>query len=153
VLFFRAAGKERSMKVWEYSDRTAYLVRVDRGEEMMEVLRTVAKKRGVGAARVSGIGALENAELGYFDVERKEYLRKKLPGSWELLSLAGNISLRDGEVMPHIHVILGNVDLECRGGHLFSGVVSVTGEIFIEPLPGALHREMDREVNLPLLDH
>jgi len=140
------------MKLWEYPDRGAYLVRVDRGEEMMETLRAVAREKGIEAGRVSGIGALQDAELGYFDVERKDYLRKKLPGSWELLSLAGNISLRDGEVLPHIHVILGNVDLECRGGHLFSGVVSVTGEIFIEKLPEALHREMDDEVKLPLLD-
>ncbi len=140
------------MKVWEYPDRAAFLVRVDRGEEMMETLRAVAARKKIDAASVSGIGALENAELGYFDVNRKEYLRRKLTGSWELLSLAGNISLRDGEVMPHIHVILGNADLECRGGHLFSGVVSVTGEIFIEALPGPLHREMDDEVSLPLLD-
>jgi predicted DNA-binding protein with PD1-like motif len=139
------------MKVWEYPDREAFLVRVDRGEEMMDTIRAVAREKRIEAARVSGIGALENAELGYFDVNQKEYLRMKLPGSWELLSLAGNISLRDSDVMPHIHVILGNVDLECRGGHLFSGVVSVTGEIFIETLPGALHREMDDEVSLPLL--
>jgi hypothetical protein len=141
------------MKVWEFEGGKRLLVRVDRGEDVMEVLGTVAAEKKVEAGRVSGIGALRDAEIGFFDVERREYLRGTLPGSWELLSLEGNISLRDGGAMPHIHVILGNAECECRGGHLFSGIVSVTGEIFIERLDGTLAREMDPEVRLPLLDH
>ncbi len=138
------------MKIWEY-DGGRFLVRVDRGEEMIDSLRAAAVEKKIGAGRVTGIGALRDAELGYFDLDRKEYIRSRVAGSWELLSLTGNISLRDGEVVPHIHVILGDIDLNCRGGHLFSGMVSVTGEIFIDRLPGSLHREMDDEVDLPLL--
>lgn len=140
------------MKVWEFDGGGRYVVRVDRGEEMMEVLRAVAKEKRIEAGRVTGIGALRDAELGYFDVDRKEYLRSVAPGSRELLSLTGNIGLRDGDPVPHIHVILGDGEMHCTGGHLFSGVVSVTGEIFIDRLPGALHRELDPEVDLPLLD-
>ena len=140
------------MKVWEFDGGTRFLVRVDRGEEMMETLRIVAAEKRIEAGRVTGIGALADAEIGYFDVDRKEYLRGRAPGSWELLSLTGNISLKDGEVMPHIHVILGNGDFACRGGHLFSGVVSVTGEIFVDRLPGSLHRGMNREIGLFLLE-
>ncbi|MFH1277569.1 MAG: DUF296 domain-containing protein [Candidatus Eisenbacteria bacterium] len=139
------------MKVWEYDGGDRYLVRVDRGEELTDTLRAVAKEKGIHAGRIAGIGALRDAELGYFDVDRKEYLRGIVEGSWELLSLTGNVSLRSGEPVPHIHVILGDANLNCKGGHLFSGVVSVTGEIFIDRLPGALHRETDPEVDLPLL--
>lgn len=139
------------MQVWEFEEGKRYLVRVDRGEDVMEAVRTVAADKGIEAGRVTGIGALADAELGYFDVETKEYSRGRLPGSWELLSLVGNISLRDGRVQPHLHVLLGNAKLECRGGHLFSGTVSVTGEIFIDRLPGTLRREVDPEVRLPLL--
>jgi len=139
------------MKIWDLKDGRL-LVRVDRGEEMMETLLAVARERKIEAARVTGIGALRDMTLGYFDVDRKEYLRGELSGSWELLSLSGNLSLRDGEPIPHIHVIVGDANLNLRGGHLFSGTVSVTGEIFIDPLPAPLHREMDPEVNLFLLD-
>ncbi len=147
-----SGGRRSIVKVWEFDGGTRYLVRVDRGEELMETIRIVAAERKIEAARLAGIGALVDAELGYFDVDRKEYLRGKAPGSWELLSLSGNVSLKDGEVMPHIHVILGNADFACRGGHLFSGVVSVTGEIVIDRLPGSLHRAMHREIGLFLLE-
>ncbi|MBN1826088.1 MAG: DUF296 domain-containing protein [Candidatus Eisenbacteria bacterium] len=147
-----AHGKEANVKIWEMEGGARLLVRVDRGEEMMEALRAVAREKKVEAARVTGIGALRDMTLGYFDLDRKEYVRGELSGSWELLSLSGNLSLRDGEPIPHIHVIVGDAGLNVRGGHLFSGTVSVTGEIFIDRLPAPLHREMDPEVSLPLLD-
>jgi predicted DNA-binding protein with PD1-like motif len=140
------------VRVVEFEGGDRLLIRLDRGDEMMRVLRTVCAERKIEAGRVRGIGALRDVQIGYFDVERKEYARGRLTGSWELLSLEGNIALRDGEYVPHVHVILGGPDFECRGGHLFAGVVSVTGEIFVDRLPGALHRAMDPEVRLPLLD-
>ena len=43
------------MKIWEFDDGR-FLVRVDRGEEMIETLRAAAAEKKIGAGRVTGIG-------------------------------------------------------------------------------------------------
>ncbi len=141
------------MQIWQSRTGGVFCVRVDRGEEICGALRDVAMEKGMRAASVTGIGALREIELGYFDVERKEYDRFTLDGSWELLALSGNVTLRDGEPFPHLHGIFGFTKGKVRGGHLFSGVVSVTAEVFLRPFPVPIHRTIDPEVDLALMDH
>lgn len=141
------------MKIWQSRSGGVFCVRLDRGEEICGAVRAVAEEKGLRAGSVTGIGALEKVELGYFDVATKEYEHFHLDGSWELLSLTGNLAARDGELFPHLHAVLGFRQGEVRGGHLFSGTVSVTGEIFLLPFPVPIHRALDPEVNLALMDH
>ena len=42
---------------------------------------------------LNGIGAIKNPEMGYFDIDRKDYDRKIFNGDYELTSYMGNISL------------------------------------------------------------
>ena len=123
-----------------------------RGEEVLETLGAFVKEQGIAAATVRGIGALQDCELGFFDVETKVYERTLFPSSMELINLAGNVSWADEEPLLHLHAVLAGSDLVARGGHLFRGVVSVTGEVFFDVFERRLERAQEPETGLKLLD-
>jgi hypothetical protein len=64
----------------------------------------------------------------------------------------GNISLKDDEIWLHLHATLSDEHFQVTAGHLKSGVISVTGEIILHPLPGSVTRQLDPAFNSFLLD-
>lgn len=127
-----------------------YAIELSRGDNPIESLSSFAREIKAGGF-FQGIGALEWAEIGYFDIESKQYLHKKVDGYFELLSLMGNIVFADDKPLVHAHIILGKRDNSTIGGHLFAGNVSVTGEIiFIPASKDEITRLKDDFTNLSL---
>ncbi|QTA37761.1 DUF296 domain-containing protein [Thermosipho ferrireducens] len=79
--------------------------------------------------------------LGWFNVNTKEYEKDFFKEPYELLTMSGNISLKDNGIFPHIHVSFSGYDKKVIGGHLFSGTVCNTVELFIEKLNIELYRK------------
>ena len=80
----------------------------------------------------------------------KEDVEEK--GQAEVLSLTGNLALRDNEPFFHIHVALGLRDGSARGGHLFEATVRPTVELVLTTYAKPVRRRVDPETGLPLLD-
>ncbi|MDP2650254.1 MAG: DUF296 domain-containing protein, partial [bacterium] len=80
-----------------------YILRLMRGEELFTALLAFAKKENVTAGVLNGIGAMADIEVGYYDLETREYSFKKLKEPLEVVSMTGNASLVDGEPFFHIH--------------------------------------------------
>lgn len=146
--------------VKEYTDGKVYLLRFDRGEEVMMHLLNWARERRLEGAFLSGLGAIENPHLGYFDAEKRSYIDKEFEGEFEIASLCGNLSWdadEEGEGEPepkpiaHIHVVISGPNFLAFGGHLYSAVVSGTVEIAVNPIDTKLVREYKEELNLKLL--
>jgi len=129
-----------------------YLLRLEKGEEIVETLRRFARKVNLKAASLTGIGAVDRMTLGFFDPAAKEYRRYEHRGIIEILSLTGNVAWKDGECVVHAHVSAAEEKAGAMGGHLFSGTVSATVEIVVEPFATRIERALDEEVGLPLLD-
>ena len=106
----------------------------------------------ISSAFIYGLGAITDAELGFFVSEKKEYKKRKFSDNYELISLTGNITLLDNVPFPHIHVTLGTNDFQTISGHLFGAAVSVTVEIIIFSLPEPTTRFKDPNVGLNLID-
>jgi predicted DNA-binding protein with PD1-like motif len=136
------------MRVRTLDDR--FLVRVDRGEELVASILEVAARHDLGSGVVLAIGALENVELGFYVLDEKRYLRRTLPGMHELLSLQGNLARLDGEPALHAHVVLGARDFSTLGGHLFRGSVAVVAEVVILPDRSTVSRGKDEPTGLNL---
>jgi len=68
------------------------------------------------------------------------YSRKSFSGNYEIISLTGNITCRDGEPWPHLHALFGDDQMAVVGGHLDQARVSATFECFITELGGPLNR-------------
>ncbi|ASJ12762.1 PPC domain-containing DNA-binding protein [Thermococcus thioreducens] len=128
-----------------------FLFRIPEGEEFLEFINRFAKKNNILIGTVSAIGTLRNPKIGYFDEEAGEYKIIALRGTYELVSLLGNISVKDGEPFAHIHVALGDSDGMLYGGHLIEGEVFVA-EVFIQELLGELLERKPQENGLALWD-
>jgi predicted DNA-binding protein with PD1-like motif len=111
-----------------------------------------ARDQEIGIAHLSGIGAFADAEVGFFDRERKEYDRIPIREETEVLALLGNLTVTDEGPRVHAHVTLGRSDGSAMGGHLFEGHVGATLEVFVSASPGEVRRAPDEATGLPLLD-
>jgi len=100
---------------------------------------------------VIGLGAMSFYVLGYYDIHKKEYQREEYSDEVELVSCVGNIAFKGSEPITHLHAVVSNRAMETRGGHLFEGIISATGEFSIFDSEVSLAR-LDRKTGLPLLD-
>ena len=66
-----------------------------------------ARANKLGASRFTAIGAFQDVTLGYFDWETKEYKKIPVNEQVEVLSLIGDVALKDGEPKVHAHVVVG----------------------------------------------
>ena len=129
----------------------AIVLRVDRGDEILEQLKAVCLKENVKLASVSGIGAINDLTSGVWDVERKEYYSNHFTGVYEVANLVGTITTMNGEYYAHIHISAGDAQGHVVGGHLNRAVVSATSEIVLHLIDGTVEREFSPEVGLNLL--
>jgi len=128
-----------------------FIVVLERGEEVVKALTDFVNENELEGGEVRGVGGVKNVVLGFYDIERKEYLKRRFDGFFELLSLIGNISIVDGKPFCHLHATLSGRDYGAIGGHLFEATVSVTGEFFIQAAP-KLTRKFDETTGLNLIN-
>jgi predicted DNA-binding protein with PD1-like motif len=141
----------RSKLLNEGPERTYALV-FDKGDEPVAQITEFATAHGIGAARLSAIGAFSDVVLGYFDWQKKEYERIEIHEQVEVLSLLGDIALGErGEPKLHAHVVLGKRDGTAHGGHLLEGRVRPTLEVLLVQSPSVLQKRHDPETGLALI--
>jgi predicted DNA-binding protein with PD1-like motif len=133
-------------------DAVTYAIIFERGDEVIEGIESFAEETGVHSAHFTAIGAFQEATLGYFEIERKEYDRIPVEEQVEVLTLAGDIALKDGKPKVHCHVVLGKRDGLALGGHLIEATVRPTLEVILTESPGQLRRRHDETTGLALID-
>jgi hypothetical protein len=118
-------------------------LRLGHGENLHEAIAKACGEYGCDSAVVlSGVGMLRSVEFGWFT--GSEYLRSALPDTFELASLSGDVSLKEGILYPHLHVVLNRKDHSVVAGHLLGATVDHNLEIFLKPLTTVrLDREFD----------
>lgn len=138
-------------KMEKYSPGRVVMGRLDHGADLLEEITEICRKEGIRMGRVEAIGAVSGARLGFYDQKTREYQFFTIDQPLEILKLAGNISIKDGDPMVHAHVVLGDKDGKAFGGHLAPGTTVFACECIIGVLEGpVLERKSDRETGLPL---
>lgn len=135
------------MKTHREQDGTL-VVSLVRGDAVRANIESLAASEGIAAARVTAIGAVEAPELGYYRLDEKRYVKRTFPGIMELVSLEGNLTLKDGKPFLHAHVAVSGEDFGVFGGHLFDAKAGVVVEMFVVPLATPLPRVMCDEIGL-----
>ena len=128
-----------------------FAVVFDKGDEFMAGLQAFAREQSLTASHFTAIGAFSDAMLGFFERERKDYKRIPVGEQVEVLSLVGDIALKNGEPKIHAHVVLGRSDGAALGGHVLEAHVWPTLEVVVEESPRHLQRIEDDETGLPLI--
>lgn len=124
------------------------IVSLEKGDSLRSMVEDLAAKLGIGGAEVSAVGAVEDADLGCYVLADKKYVRRGFAGILELVSLQGNLTIKDGKPFLHAHVAMSGEDFAVHGGHLFDAKVGVVVEMFIRPLAGPLQRIFCDEIGL-----
>lgn len=123
-----------------------------KGEEIISTLKNYLIDNKIQAAHITGLGAVDVLEIAYYNLETKEYERHSINSAVEILSLNGNVGIKeDGETIVHLHGTFGRRDLSVFGGHIFSMRVSGAGEIHMRVFDGSINRNYDEETGLNLM--
>ena len=130
----------------------SYVVRLNKGEEVISSLKKLCKDENIRLGEITGLGASDLIEIGVFNVKTKEYKTKTFEGMFEITSLVGNATRKDGEVYLHIHINFGDEDGVVKGGHLVRTNISATSEIILRKIEGEVGRKLSEEIGLNLLE-
>lgn len=117
---------------------TIYL-RLDPKEEILEEIGKVAEKENIRLAQVTGLGAINDFTAGVYNTVTKEYHSIQFQGAFEIVSLTGTVTRKDGDEEGLVH-----------GGHLNRAIISATAEIQIQVIDGEIGREFSDEIGLNL---
>ena len=131
---------------------TTYAVIFGGGGEVASGLTEFAEKNHIQSGHLTAIGALSGAVLAYFDRNRKEYKKITINSQVEVLSFIGDFALDKGKPALHAHVVVGFPDGHTMGGHLLEAHVWPTLEVFLVASPTPLHKQLDPDSNLDLID-
>ena len=127
------------------------VLRIQKGEEILESIRVVCEREHILTGSISGLGAVGQLTLGVFNSKKFVYETTDYTGDMEIASCVGNITTMDGKCYLHVHLAAANPTKGLVvGGHLSRGVVSLTGEFILHAIPAAVDREYSPEVGLNL---
>ena len=129
-----------------------YMLVFDKGDDVMDVLKQFAASQQLEGAHFTAIGALREATLAFFVREKRDYEEIPVDEQVEVLSLTGNIANFEEKPRLHVHAVLGRRDGSTIGGHLASGTVWPTLEVYLTETEAPLPRRTDEETGLALLD-
>ena len=128
------------------------IVRLNKGEEIVEKLLELQKSLGIRLASVNGLGAVEEVTVGVFYPATKTYKANHYQGDYEIVSLHGTLTTQEGKPYAHLHMSIGDEEGRVFGGHLNKAVISATCELVVQVLDGTVERRMEPEIGLYLMD-
>jgi len=142
----------RSKLLNDTDGQRTFAVVLETGDEAMGCLQTFVEKERISAAQITGIGALSDARLNYFDWDTKEYEPIPVAEQVEVASLVGDVALSpEGKPALHIHVVLGRRNGNALAGHLAEAHVRPTLEVIVTEPPAHLLKAHDLESGLALI--
>jgi uncharacterized protein len=139
-------------KLLQAGDLKTWAVIFQTGDEAVSGLIQFARENKLSAAQVTAIGAFSSLKIAYFSIEKNDYKYIPITEQVEVLSLLGDITLNENEPRLHVHVVVGKSDGTAHGGHLVEARVRPTLEVIITESPKHLHRKIDPETGLALID-
>jgi uncharacterized protein len=134
-------------------DGKNHVVILERGEDVIPAMEKYCTDQKITSGFFTGIGAVNNIEVGYYDFEKREYHFRAEEGDFEVASMDGNIALFNDKPFIHVHAVLSRCDktLECIGAHIKKANVAVTLELFITEMSAPITRMHNDFIGLKLL--
>ena len=129
-----------------------YAVIFETGDEIASGLTKFTSEQKLAGSSFKAIGALSSVKLAWLDWKTKKYQPSVvLNEQLELVSLIGDIALKDGKPHVHAHVVIAKSDGTAHGGHLMEAHVRPTCEVVLTESPRHLQKQIDPESGLALI--
>ncbi|WP_312390117.1 DNA-binding protein [Chryseobacterium sp.] len=129
-----------------------YIVSLDDKSSIVEALTDFVTNQHVQAGEITGIGAVNEATLRFFDPATKKYVDKTFNEQMEISNITGNVSEVEGKPMLHLHITLGRQDYTALAGHLLDAKIRGAGEFIFYPLNTKVIKVKNEDVGLNFYD-
>lgn len=126
-----------------------FVARLDHGRDWRAQIEDFAAEEDLDAAFFVGLGAVQDAEIYFYDQDEQEYYPERFDEPFEVASCTGNVSWLDGERFAHTHMVLSREDGSCVAGHL-NEATTFAGELYVREFDTDLVREHDETTDLDL---
>lgn len=126
-----------------------FVCRLSHGEDWRGQIESFAAEEDVDAAFFFGLGAVQDAEVYYYDQSDLEYRSVAFDEPLEVAACVGNVSLLEGEPFAHTHAVLSRRDGETLAGHL-NRATTFAGELHVRAFDTTLERVRDDVTDLDL---
>lgn len=119
------------------------------GRRLAREIEDLARAEDVEAGWFTALGAVQDAEVWFYDQDETEYQSVTFDEPLEVAACVGNVSLLDGDVFAHTHVVLSRPSGQALAGHLDSATVWA-GECHLRAFAEPLERSHDAATDLDL---
>ncbi len=128
-----------------------HLVVLEKDEKVVANLLRFAADQGIEGGWVQGLGSVKDIEIGYYDLPRRTYLKRKFDEDMELVGAQGNLAMHGPEHVLHLHASVSGPELISFSGHLFEARVAVTVEFLVRDFGVRVDRADVPSVGLRLI--
>lgn len=130
-----------------------WLVRLEKGELLVNSLTILIREEKIKGGWISGIGGAQWAELHFYDLPAKQYHWKRIDHLLEINTIQGVIAWKGKDPSLHIHGVFSGPEMQTYGGHIKEAEIAATCEIMIHKwYQDGLSRTFSDEVGLELLE-
>lgn len=152
------------MRYREVTGGREFVLRMEHGMDWREAIERLADKEAIDAGFFVGLGAVQDAELWYYDQDEREYQSVQFDERLEVAACVGNVSVlttpdhraagserpsRQRERFAHTHVVLSRPSGQALAGHLDSAT-AFAGEVYLREFETPLERTYDEATGLDL---
>ncbi|MBV8327358.1 PPC domain-containing DNA-binding protein [Chryseobacterium sp.] len=129
-----------------------YILSLKNHSNIVEALTDFVQHQSISAGEVTGIGAVSEATLRFFNPSTKKYVDKTFTEQMEVANISGNVSEVDGKILLHLHITLGREDYTALAGHLLDAKIQGAAEFIFYPLNTKVVKIKDENVGINLYD-
>ncbi|MFC6873818.1 PPC domain-containing DNA-binding protein [Halobellus marinus] len=137
------------MQYQEVDTSREFLLRLETGADWRTEIEEFAALEDIDAAWFGAMGAVQDAEVWFYDQEDMEYRSVTFEEPLEVAACVGNVSFLDGERFAHTHAVLSRPSGQSLAGHLNAATV-FAGEVYLRAFEEPLEREHDETTDLDL---
>ncbi len=130
---------------------TDKIIILNKGENVIASLTRFCIENDIQNAVFNGIGAVEWLRCGYYALREKKYYMKEYDSLMEVVSMTGNVMLKDDRPFIHVHGVFTNTENIAFGGHIEEMRVGVTLEICLDILKSKYSRKLNEDIGLFLI--
>jgi uncharacterized protein len=116
-----------------------------------EEIIAIARKEEIATAGIRAIGGVKELRLSYYNRSTKKYENHDFNELLDVVSLVGNITMKDGNQFLHAHGNFSRKDLGVIGGHITSAVISPRLEVSLIPTKNTARRRFDKSLGLNVI--
>lgn len=118
----------------------------------MTALTAYCMDETIHAASFVALGAVNDVELAWYDVDAQVYRTQRLQEKLEIASLTGTVSIYEEKIIVHAHGVFSDQQMHPIAGHVNSMVVSGACELTLWRLKDTIMRTYSRDVGLALME-